>query len=64
MQIYLSAVLTAQFTAQATWSKKKLPTYEKVFDIKKAARKMTDEEMFAQVRALNKAFGGTGERGE
>lgn len=64
MEIYLSAVLTAQFTAQSTWSKKKLPTYEKTFKIKKAVRQMSDKEMLAQVRALNAAFGGVDERGE
>lgn len=54
--------MTAQFAAQAMWSKRKLPSFEKVFKIKKKA--MTAEEMFKVVQSLNAQFGGEDKRGE
>lgn len=46
--------LLAAMVGQAVWGK--LPNYEEIFG--ENAQEMTDEEMFAQVRAINAALGG------
>lgn len=49
----------AALIREMVWAKT-APSFERVFpDTAKTADKMTDEAMYAAVRALNAAFGGT-----
>ncbi|MHC1696456.1 MAG: hypothetical protein AB9835_14555 [Eubacteriales bacterium] len=58
-ELYLQASLIRMFV----WAKNKPPTYEKVFG-RLDKREMDDDELYKQVVALNKEFGGIDKRGE
>ncbi len=58
-ELYLQASLMRTFI----WSKRKPPSFEKLFGVRSRCV-MTDEEMYRQVLALNAALGGIDKRGE
>lgn len=55
-ELYVSASLISTFVGLALNGKQK-PSYEKIFGTEK--NEMTDEQMYATVKALNARFGGT-----
>lgn len=47
----------ASLIRTAVWGKR-MPAFDRVFPEDKKKKEMTDEELYEQVRALNKLFGG------